>query len=204
MTTASDERAATWDDPAKARRAAIVAQEIRNAVPLSPSMRMLEYGAGTGLTTQALRGWVGPVTLADTSSGMREVMAQKIEAGELTDARIWDLDLASQQPPDERFDLVVTVMTLHHIDDVPKVLRAFASLLDDRGYLCVADLEKEDGSFHGEGFEGHRGFDRALLSDELTTAGFEEIQLRDCGEVERESGRFPLFLAVGRRPPRGS
>jgi len=50
-------------------------------------MRMLEYDAGTGLVTQALRDSVGPVTLADTSTGMREVVHAKIAAGALTDAR---------------------------------------------------------------------------------------------------------------------
>ncbi|MEZ5374672.1 MAG: class I SAM-dependent methyltransferase [Microthrixaceae bacterium] len=199
-----DERAATWDDPAKVKRAGTIAEVIAEAVPLRRDMRLLEYGAGTGLTTLALRDRVGPATLADSSQGMRDVMATKIESGELTDARIWDLDLATQPVPDECFDLIVTVMTLHHIDDVPAVLRAFAELLDDDGYLCVADLEQEDGSFHGEGFVGHRGFDRSQLIDDLTAAGFEDVEMRECGDVERDSGTFPLFLASARRPTRSA
>ena len=50
-----DDKAATWDDdPAKVERAGEVARAIRAAVPLNTSVRMLEYGAGTGLVTQAL------------------------------------------------------------------------------------------------------------------------------------------------------
>ena len=65
-----DERAATWDDdPAKVERANVVAAAIREAIALDGSERLLEYGAGTGLVTQALRDAVGPVTLADTSGG---------------------------------------------------------------------------------------------------------------------------------------
>ena len=95
-----DERAATWDDdPAKVERAHKIALAIREAIPLEPSMRMLEYGAGTGLVTQALRDAVGPVTMADTSAGMRAVMNDKIASGAITDARVWDLDLTTGPDP---------------------------------------------------------------------------------------------------------
>ena len=45
-----DESAATWDDePSHTQRAERVAAKIRKAVALRTDMRMLEYGAGTGL-----------------------------------------------------------------------------------------------------------------------------------------------------------
>jgi ubiquinone/menaquinone biosynthesis C-methylase UbiE len=196
-TNSFDERAATWDDdPAKVERADAVARAIRGAIPLDRSMRMLEYGAGTGLVTQALQGSVGPVTLADTSKGMREVIQDKIDAGAITNARVWELDLATQPAPDERFDLVVTVMTLHHVTNVHSVLSGFADLLDEGGHLCVVDLDEEDGSFHGADFEGHHGFERSRLSSHLTGAGFTEIAFRDCHDVVRGGVRYPLFLAT--------
>jgi ubiquinone/menaquinone biosynthesis C-methylase UbiE len=196
-TNSFDERAATWDDdPAKVERADAVARAIRGAITLDPAMRMLEYGAGTGLVTQALGESVGPVTLADTSKGMREVIQDKIDAGAITNARVWDLDLATQPAPDERFDLVVTVMTLHHIANVHGVLSGFAELLDEGGHLCVVDLDEEDGSFHGADFEGHHGFERSRLASHLADAGFTEIAFRDCHDVVRGGVRYPLFLAT--------
>lgn len=199
MANLFDDRAATWDDPAKIDRAAQVARVVREAVPLSSSTRVLEYGAGTGLVTQALRDAVGPVTLADTSAGMRSVMEEKIRTGALSDARIWDVDLATEPPPDEQFDLVVTVLTLHHIPDLDPVLSAFAALLADGGSVCVVDLEAEDGSFHGEGFAGHHGFDRTELAAQLERAGFTGVEFRPCGSVTRPDGTFPMFLATGTR-----
>ena len=92
-----DDRAATWDDPAKIERAQVIAEAISSAIDLDGTQRLLEYGAGTGLVTQALRSKVGPVTLVDTSEGMREVMRAKIAAGELTDARVRNLDLANDE-----------------------------------------------------------------------------------------------------------
>ena len=196
-----DERAATWDDdPEKVAGSRRVADLVAAAVPLSPSTRLLEYGAGTGLLTQALGDRVGPVTLADTSAGMREVMARKVAAGDLpADARVRDLDLSTESVPDERFDLVVTVLALHHIDDVDRVLRAFAALLDGGGHLCVADLEAGDGSFHGEGFHGHDGFDPDALADRIRAAGFAEVRIdRDVLRIDRNGRQHPVFLAVAR------
>jgi len=199
-TNSFDAKAATWDDdPAKVERANVVARKIRAAVTLDPDTRMLEYGAGTGLVTQALRDSVGRVTMADTSAGMREVMRAKVEAGAITDARVWDLDLATQPVPDERFDLIVTVLVLHHIDNIVAVLSGFAELLVEGGHLCVVDLDEEDGSFHGDHFEGHRGFQRADLARELAATGFIDVNFHDCGHIVRGGGEYPLFLATCRR-----
>jgi predicted TPR repeat methyltransferase len=195
-----DERAQTWDDdPAKVERAREVAAAITEILPLGPAVRLLEYGAGTGLVTEALRGSVGPVTLVDTSAGMRAVMERKVAEGTLRDARIWDLDLSTAAAPSERFDVIVTVMTLHHIPELPPVLTAFAALLEADGHLCVVDLDEEDGSFHGEGFHGHRGFRRNEFDALLRDAGFVDVSFRASGRVDRGGADYPLFLAVARR-----
>lgn len=204
MATDFDERAATWDDdPAKVERARVVADTIRSAAPLRSDTRLLEYGAGTAMVSQFLAEHVGPITLAEPSAGMREAIAAKIADGRLpSDARVWDLDLATApDPPDERFDLIVTVMTLHHIHDVARVLSAFAALLADAGHLCVVDLDEEDGSFHTDDhdFEGHHGFDRGALAAQLEAAGFTDVRFQPCHVVEKESGTFPLFLATATR-----
>ena len=195
-----DAKAATWDDdPAKVARAADIARAIRATVPLTASTRLLEYGAGTGLVTQALRDSVGPVTLVDTSAGMRSVMQDKIAAGAITDARVWDLDLSTDAAPDERFDLIVTVLTLHHIPTLDRVLANFAALLDDGGYLCVADLEKEDGSFHGADFDGHHGFGQSEMESLLSAAGFSDVSVERCCELVRDGHTYAVFLATGTR-----
>lgn len=195
-----DERAATWDDdPDKRERARAVAEAIREAVPLEPHMRLLEYGAGTGLVSQALRERVGAVTLADSSQGMLQVLRAKASDGTIPDAHVWDLDLARDTPGERRFEVVVTAMTLHHIPELPPILRAFATMLEPGGYLCVADLEREDGSFHDEDFEGHHGFDREDLRAWLEEAGFGEVRFEVCGDVTRHGRTYGLFLATCRR-----
>lgn len=197
-----DEKAATWDDdPAHVERARVVAAAIREAVPLDSSVRLLEYGAGTGLVSQALRDTVGPITMADTSAGMRTVMEDKIAAGVIAGARVWDLDLASTPlaEPDERFDLLVTVMTLHHLPHLEPVLSNFATLLAEGGHLAVVDLDEEDGSFHKDGFDGHHGFDHETLADDLRKAGFTDVSFQRCHQIVRDGHTYPLFLATATR-----
>lgn len=199
-----DERAATWDDETKIERARVVAEAVRRAVPLTGSTRVLEYGAGTGLVSQELASGVGPITLADPSAGMREVMHGKVASGALpATARVWDLDLSAGDVPGERFDLIVSVMTLHHILDLAPVFDGFARLLDDGGRLCVVDLVKEDGSFHqGRDFHGHNGFDTDDLTARLASAGFTGVHVEQVHEVVKDGAAYPLFMAVGTRAPR--
>lgn len=198
-----DEKAATWDDdPTKLERARVVAEAIRAAVPLTPTTRLLEYGAGTAQLSQELVGDVGPITAADPSEGMREVVAAKVADGRLPEGtRVWDLDLSGGEVPQERFDLVASMLTLHHIHELEPVLRAFATLLEDGGHLCVVDLVAEDGSFHDEGFAGHHGFDTDDLTRLLAEAGFAHVDVRHVHDLEKNGRSYPLFLATATREP---
>lgn len=200
MPTNFDDMARTWDeDPEKVGRARVIAGAIHRAARLGPTTRLLEYGAGTGLVSEALAGEVGGLTMVEPSAGMRAVIADKVAAGRLPDdARVWALDLAADAVPAERFDCIATVMTLHHVPDVPRVLRGFAALLVEGGRLCVADLEEEDGSFHSDdpAFDGHHGFDRGALTEMLRDAGFADVAFDRCHEIEREGRRYPVFLAT--------
>lgn len=193
-----DQMATTWDDEAKISRARMIADTITKAVSPTTATRVFEYGAGTGLVTEAFGDHIGPAMLTDASRGMRDVMASKIANGLLLDAQITDVDLAAEdvELPEERFDLVITVLTLHHIIEIDRVLHRFRELLLEGGQLCIVDLDAEDGSFHGEGFTGHHGFDRSALGERLEAAGFGPVEFRDCGSLSRDDGEYPMFLAV--------
>jgi len=200
-----DARAATWDaDPQKVARARLVAQAIAARVPDLSSRRVLEYGCGTGLLGFALRPAVASVTLADSSPGMLEEVRRKIAAsgfGEMTPLR---LDLATDPPPPERFGLVCSLMTLHHVPDTRGLLLGFRELLEPDGALCLADLDAEDGSFHGPGADVHRGFARAELGRVLEGAGFRGAHFETVLEIQKETSAgarsFPVFLVTAFRP----
>ena len=194
-----DARAGTWDqDPAKVARAQTVGDALAKAVPLA-GLRVLEYGCGTGLLGFALQPQVAWVTLADTSEGMLAVLRAKIAAAGALNMTPVRLDLLVEPVPEAHYDLVCSLMTLHHVPDTQGILGRFREVLAPGGWVALADLEAEDGSFHGPEADVHRGFDREALRAQLTQAGFHDIHLETVCEVEKDSRLYPVFLAVARR-----
>lgn len=195
-----DERARDWDsDPSKVERARVVADAIRATTPLKSGMSALEYGCGTGLLSFALQSEFASITLADTSQGMLDVLAEKIQAAGVRNMHPLRLDLSSDPLPDSRYGIIYSLMALHHVPDTDKVLRQFHTLLDAGGTLCISDLEKEDGSFHGKHVTGvHHGFDRTELQRQVESAGFIDVKFSTVHAVKRTvdgvERNFPLFL----------
>lgn len=200
-----DERARDWDsDPGKVERARAVADAIRKAVPLSREMKVLEYGCGTGLLSFALQSDLGQITLADTSQGMLDVLQEKIASADVMNMHPVRLDLATDAVPRERYDLTYSLMVLHHIHNVKKVLAKFREVLVPNGTLLIADLDKEDGSFHTDGTtDVHLGFDRAELQSMVENAGFENVRFSTAYEIKKKIGdeekTFPVFLMTAQK-----
>lgn len=200
-----DERARDWDlDPKKVERARMVAEAIRNTIPLSQEMKALEYGCGTGLLSFALQSDLGEITLADTSQGMLDVLGEKIAKADVTNMHPVRLDLAYNPLPGERYDLTYSLMVLHHIQDAKDMLLKFHDLLRPNGILLVADLDQEDGSFHTDGStDVHKGFARGELRKMVEEAGFENISFTTAYEIKKQIGNeekvFPVFLMAAQK-----
>lgn len=200
-----DERAKDWDsDPTKVERARVVADAIRKAVPLSKEMKALEYGCGTGLLSFALQSDLGHITLADTSKGMLDVLNDKIAQAGVTNMHPVRLDLTSDPLPAERYDITYSLMTLHHIHHADEMLSKWYDLLVPHGYLLVADLDKEDGSFHTDGStDVHLGFDRGELRKTVEQTGFESVTFTTAYKIVKKIGNeektFPVFLMTAQK-----
>ena len=195
-----DAKARTWDaDPAKLQRADKVADLMAARIPGLAGARVLEYGAGTGLLGFALRGRARQVTLADSSREMLAVAREKLEQSGADNVDVVELDLSRGQMPDRRYDVICLLQVLHHVADTEGLLARFHDALEPGGFLCLSDLDSEDGSFHGPGFDGHSGFDRVRLAASLARAGFEEVRLETAFEICKGGRAYPAFLAVARR-----
>ncbi len=163
--TSFDERAADWDDdPKKRERAAVFADHIRNFLEGRNLSDAFEFGCGTGLLSYFLREQFERITLADSSAGMLKVLKNRIKENHLDHFRPLKIDL-EKRGLNEKFDIIYTLMTLHHIRDLDILFHRFNSLLVEGGILCIGDLEKEDGSFHAHmpDFDGHNGFEQEQL-----------------------------------------
>jgi ubiquinone/menaquinone biosynthesis C-methylase UbiE len=200
-----DERAKDWDsDPDRIKRASAVADAIRAARPLTADMTALEYGCGTGLLSFALQSDLGQITLADTSQGMLDVLGEKIAAAGVTNMHPVKLDLATDPLPAQKFHITYSLLVMHHVEDVKNMLKKFCAVLKPNGYLLIADLDKEDGTFHAASTPYfHDGFARDEFQKMVKAAGFGDVRFstayvirRKVGETEKD---FPVFLMVARK-----
>lgn len=199
-----DSKARQWDaNPVFQARADKIAAAIRATIPLNSTMQALDYGSGTGMLSFPLAGELGRITLKDSSAGMLEVAREKMAALGVANLRAVQADLTSQPLPEERYDLIYSSMTLHHVPDTAGILAAFRALLNPGGWLCIADLDQEDGSFHGIEVDVHHGFERSALGALVAAAGFREAAFQTVFEIVKDqadgsSRAYPVFLLTAR------
>jgi len=200
-----DIKAGEWDkNQMHWDRSKAIADEIIKLIPLKKDMTALEYGAGTGVTSFLLKDYVKEITLMDNSSEMLRMINEKIDSAKVMNLKALNFNLETQEYNDGKFDLIFTQMVLHHVFDVEKIIGVFNTLLNQGGFLAIADLYEEDGSFHGEGFSGHKGFNMDALSAVLRKNSFSEISHKTCFVIDRKltetlSKQFGVFLMTARK-----
>lgn len=200
-----DLKAADWDkNPMHWDRSVAIAGEIMKHIPIKPHFRALEYGAGTGILSFLLKDHLLEITLMDNSSEMIKMIDEKIKTTGVKNLRTKFFDLEHSDLPGEKYDFIFTQMVLHHVTDIKSIINKFSLLLNPGGFLAIADLYEEDGSFHGEGFNGHRGFNPEELSGLLGENSFSNISHKTCFVIERkisdnETKEFDVFLMTANR-----
>lgn len=201
-----DIKAAEWDkNQMHWDRSETIAKDIMQLIPLDNTMTALEYGAGTGITSFLLKDKVKEITLMDNSTEMVKITKGKINSSGATNLKTIVFDLENADYTDDKFDLIFTQMVLHHVKDIQSITSRFYDLLNKGGYLAIADLYEEDGSFHGDGFTGHKGFNPGNLSEMITELGFRQVSVRKCFTIdkkvlEKETKKFDLFLMIAVKP----
>jgi ubiquinone/menaquinone biosynthesis C-methylase UbiE len=201
-----DIKAAEWDqNPMHWDRSEAIANEIIKLIPLNKHMTALEYGAGTGITSFLIKDYLKDITLMDNSSEMIKVMNEKIKRSKIKNLKTLNFNLEKVELKNTKFDFIFNQMVLHHITDIENIITKFYVLLNPGGFLVIADLYIEDGSFHGEGFTGHKGFDPAELSGLLLKKGFQDISHHKCFVINKkisdaEIKLFDVFFLLAHRP----
>lgn len=202
-----DKDATAWDENAgRVKMAGNIANAIKDAFPLSLDMDVLDFGCGTGLLTLQLQPLVKSITGFDSSKGMLDVLNRKIANQNLPNVRTHYIDIEKGDVLEGSFDLIICSMTLHHIRDPKNLITQFKRVCLPQGHIGIADLDSDQGLFHGTNNEGvfHNGFDRDLMRHFLQQAGFTDVQFTTAAEVVRfvPGGLrpFTIFLAAGRNP----
>ncbi len=194
MSELFDAKAYRWD--ASSRRQALaqrVYEGIIAAVPLHRNMNIIDLGAGTGLLTFKVLPHVKRIVALDTSEAMLQKLQEKKGATDNLSARLHDI---SQEPLEGLYDGVMSSMTLHHIKETERLLRHLYKNLNKGGFIALADLCSEAGTFHGDGNEGvhHFGFDERSLRMLVSSVGFENVAFEIVDVIQKEQQYYPIFL----------
>lgn len=191
-----------WDqEQYRVDRAAAIATQMKTHIAMSPTWQVLEFGCGTGLLGFNLVDHVGQITFADTAAAMLAQVRAKVTPEQAS--KISTLDL-SQQPLAGTYDLIVSLLALHHIEDVPGQIALLAQALRPGGQICLCDLDTEDGSFHTKEVVPHNGFERSAIQAMLQDSGIQCTTsctgFVNHKVVEGKERDYPVFMIFGQKP----
>jgi len=200
-----DQKAKEWDkNQMHIERTQAVARKLLEMAPITPGMKAMEFGAGTGLLSFYIKDRFSEITLMDSSLEMLKMAEQKMDQGEQKKIKTLFFDLEKDDYKGDPFDIIYSQMVLHHIKDTGAIFGKFYTLLSPGGILAIADLYAEDGSFHDEIVDVHPGFEPDKLTLILEEQGFKSIHFSHCFVIRKqsESGahkEYPLFLLTARK-----
>ena len=194
-----EEKAQDWDVNDMVRQlSAGIGSTMLEQVDFQPDMEVMDFGAGTGLISGQVASKVGKITAVDISEAMLEKLSAKPELQGKVKTVCQDI---TRQPLDEKYDVIVSAMAMHHVEDTDNLAKTLAAHLKPHGKVALADLDKEDGTFHPEGTEGvyHSGFDRQAMKSILEKNGFDDIEFVTAHTVTKEDRSYPVFMVTATR-----
>lgn len=197
MTQRFDNAAQEWDSgDTRQNIASAVFKTLTSRIALLNTMKILDFGAGTGLLSFKIAPMVRSVTGVDLSSGMLEQLESKNTSSLQVATILQDI---MDKPLEQKFNGIVSSMAMHHVADTAGLFETFYAHLERDGFIAIADLEEEDGTFHAQhGNDGvhHFGFNTERLRNTIEKAGFRNVRFHDAYSVNRDDGSYPIFLVT--------
>jgi 2-polyprenyl-3-methyl-5-hydroxy-6-metoxy-1,4-benzoquinol methylase len=185
-------------DKSRTQNVSTIAQTILQEVSFSKEMSIMDFGSGTGLLLSEIAPYVGKITAVDISSAMNDVLESKKESIQCS-LQIVQMDL-TKETLEQQFDIIISSMTIHHVEDVLSLFKKFHSLLNNNGVIAIADLDTEDGTFHTEDTGVfHCGFDRDTFVTMAKNAGFTDIKIQDASIITKPNSNYSVFLLTAKK-----
>lgn len=173
-----------------------IADGILDKISYDKNMKIMDFGSGTGLLTSQIAPYVKKIVAVDMSKAMNEVLKSKQDSYPCT-LEVKQLDLANNDL-DEKFDSIISSMTIHHVKDIEALLKKFYSMLEIGGTIGLADLETENGTFHKDDTGVfHFGFDKNEFYKIAKNVGFKNLEIKTISVATKPNGDFPIFLLTG-------
>ena len=159
---------------------------------------LLDYGCGSGLVSFGFANDVAKIIGLDNSIGMVEVYNEKASkiGFKNIEAKLHDID--KEHLDENSFDIIVTNMTMHHIKDTESFIKKLSSSLKEGGQLFIADLYKEDGTFHSDNTGViHFGFEETIIINAFKKAGLKNIHIETLQSISKPHRDFDIFFITG-------
>jgi len=184
----------SWDMNSKrVKNAKGIAELIVKNIKLDKSMELMDFGAGTGLLSYFVAPFVKKIVAVDNSPSMLVEFENKCDEFSC-ETEVIEKDL-SFEALDRNFDGIISSMTIHHLEDTAALLSKLYDMLNDGGFVAIADLDSEDGSFHSDNTGVfHYGFDRHLLAQHAQEAGFKDVTFSLASTISKPHADFTVFL----------
>jgi len=187
----------SWDMSSKrVGNAKSIADLIVKNIKLNRSMELMDFGAGTGLLSYFVAPHVSKISAVDNSPSM--LLEFKNKRDEFScETEIIEKDLSTDLL-DRKFDGIISSMTIHHLEDTKALFSKLYTMLNEGGFIAIADLDSEDGSFHSDNAGVfHHGFDRETLEKQAKEVGFREIRFELASTISKPHCEFTVFLMTG-------
>jgi len=196
-----DKKAEQWDAyTARVKRAEHIYKSIAAEITIHTDDTVLDFGCGTGLLGFNFMNEVKSVTFADASVGMLEQVKKKAE--NLPAGKVKLLNAATEAIR-ETYTIIVSLLALHHVEPLDETLCNLSNHVAENGYICLSDLDVEDGSFHYPQIVPHNGIDREDVIRNVTKSGMRIICNKTVFIEERsvdgKKKTYPIFLIIGKR-----
>lgn len=184
----------SWDMNSKrVQNAKGIAELIVKNIKLNKSMELMDFGAGTGLLSYFVAPYVDKIVAVDNSPSMLKEFHSKCDEF-VCKTEVIEKDL-STDTLDRKFDGVISSMTIHHLEDTSALLSKLYTMLEDGGFIAIADLDSEDGNFHSDNTGVfHYGFDRHVLAEHAQKAGFKDVAFSLANTISKPQAEFTVFL----------
>lgn len=184
----------SWDMNSKrVQNAKGIAKLIVKNIKLDKSMELMDFGAGTGLLSYFVAPYVKKITAVDNSPSMLLEFEEKCDEF-ACETEVIEKDL-SVDSLDRTFDGVISSMTIHHLEDIIDLFEKLYGMVKDGGFIAIADLDSEDGSFHSDNTGvHHHGFDREALQLIAENTGFKDVKFDLASTINKPHHTFTVFL----------
>ena len=190
-----NEVANEWDSEGKVKLMHKLALGAKKVLKLEGKLDIMDFGTGTGLFGLEFSDNINTLTGVDVSEGMLKVFDEKTSS--FDNIQSLNIDLENSEL-DQKFDLIISSMTFHHLVDPKSVLIKLKKNLNPNGKIAIVDLDEEDGSFHPDNEAmgvKHFGFSKSKLETWAKDTGF-DIEHTIISSIEKNDKEFNQFLAV--------